>query len=483
MLLKRFYDDQLAQASYLIGCAATGESIVIDANRDVQQYIDAASDEGMRITHVTETHIHADFVSGSRELAERTGGRLHLSVEGGPDWQYTFPEAAGAVQLRDRSRFKVGNIIFDALHTPGHTPEHLSFLVTDGAASTEPYAIFTGDFVFIGDVGRPDLLEKAAKVANTMDAAARTLYHALATFRALPEFVQVYPGHGAGSACGKSLGALPSSTVGYELRTNWGLQPMTEEAFVAAVLEGQPAPPAYFAQMKHVNKVGPAILGPLVPVPMLAPAELPKGRTSGAVLVDVRPATDFAMGHLAGSLNIPFGKSFVTWAGWLLPYHEDLYLIAADARQADAARTALTFIGLDRVTGYFDAVTLEAERQARGGLLPTVLQFDASAAATFLRAASPTVIDVRNPAEFAAGHLVGAHNIPLGELPHRLAELPIGAPLLVHCAGGARSAIAASVLLRAGFLDLTNLIGGYSAWLRAGLPVESGPVLATAGAA
>jgi len=218
-------------------------------------------------------------------------------------------------------------------------------------------------------------------------------------------------------------------------------------------------------------------------VPMLAPAELPKGRTSGAVLVDVRPATDFAMGHLAGSLNIPFGKSFVTWAGWLLPYHEDLYLIAADAQQANAARTALTFIGLDRVTGYFDAVTLEAERQARGGLLPTVPQFDASAAATFLRAASPTVIDVRNPAEFAAGHLVGAHNIPLGELPHRLAELPIGAPLLVHCAGGARSAIAASVLLRAGFLDLTNLIGGYSAWLRAGLPVESGPVLATAGAA
>ena len=480
MLLKRFYDDQLAQASYLLGCAATGEAIVIDANRDVQQYRAAAAAEGMRITHVTETHIHADFVSGSRELAAQSGGRLYLSVEGGPEWQYTFPEAADAVHLRDGSRFKVGNIIIEALHTPGHTPEHLSFLVTDGAASTEPYAIFTGDFVFVGDVGRPDLLEKAAKVANTMDAAARTLHRSLARFRALPEFVQVFPGHGAGSACGKSLGALPSSTVGYELRTNWGLEAMSEDAFVAAVLAGQPEPPRYFAQMKHVNKVGPSLLGMQVPLAALPYVELARMRTSAALLVDVRSSADFATGHLPGSLNIPAGKSFVTWAGWLLPYHDDLYLVAESAAAAESARTSLALIGLDRVRGCFDAATLTAERAARHGTLPGVRQLDAAEAATLLRTSAPTVVDVRNAAEFAAGHLAGAHHIPLGQLPHRLGELPADAPVIVHCAGGARSAIGASVLLRAGFQQLGNLAGGYNAWVSQGLPIEKA---ATAGAA
>ena len=261
MFFKRFYDDSLAQASYMIGCQRTGEALVVDPNRDVAQYIDAARNENLRITQVTETHIHADFVSGARELAAQTGAQLLLSAEGGADWQYAYAADAGARLLRDGDTFTIGNILVEVLHTPGHTPEHLSFLVTDGPASREPWGILTGDFVFVGDVGRPDLLERAAGHANTMEAAGRALFRSLARFLALPDHVQVWPGHGAGSACGKALGAVASSTVGYEKLSNWALATMTEDEFVQSVLEGQPEPPLYFAQMKRINKTGPANIG------------------------------------------------------------------------------------------------------------------------------------------------------------------------------------------------------------------------------
>ena len=228
MFLKRFYDDGLAQASYFIGCAATGEAIVIDANRDIEPYLATAAAERLRITYVSETHIHADFVSGSRELARATGGKLYLSGEGGTDWQYGFAEQDGATLVRGGDVLKVGNIRLEVMHTPGHTPEHISFLVTDTAGATEPIGIASGDFVFVGDVGRPDLLEKAAKVTNSMEDGARTLFKSLERFRALPDFVQVWPGHGAGSACGKALGAVPTSTVGYERRFNWGVGTLSE---------------------------------------------------------------------------------------------------------------------------------------------------------------------------------------------------------------------------------------------------------------
>ena len=243
MLLERFYDDKLAQASYLVGCAATGEALVIDPHRDVAQYVRAAEAEGLRITHVTETHIHADFVSGSRELAQRTGATLLLSAEGGSDWQYAFAREAGAVLLRDNDVFRVGNIAVRVLHTPGHTPEHLSFMITDTASTDRPMGVFTGDFVFVGDVGRPDLLERAAKMRGTMEVGARALYRSLQAFKRLPDYLQLWPGHGAGSACGKSLGAVPSTTVGYERIANWGFADMTEDRFVEAVLAGQPEPP------------------------------------------------------------------------------------------------------------------------------------------------------------------------------------------------------------------------------------------------
>jgi hydroxyacylglutathione hydrolase len=261
MLLKRIYDESLAQASYLIGCPATGEALVVDPNRDVAQYVKAAADEDLTITHVTETHIHADFVSGSRELAKVTGAELLLSDEGGPDWKYAFAKEADARLLHNGDTFMVGNLKFEVLHTPGHTPEHISFLVTDTPATDKPMGAVTGDFVFVGDVGRPDLLEKAAKIVGTMEAGARTLYRSLNRFKQLPDYLQIWPGHGAGSACGKALGAVPFSTLGYEKIANWGFGAATEDEFVEMVLAGQPEPPKYFAEMKRINKEGPRLLG------------------------------------------------------------------------------------------------------------------------------------------------------------------------------------------------------------------------------
>jgi len=260
MFLRRFYDEGLAQASYLIGCDGSGEAVVIDANRDIAQYLSAAAAERLRITRVTETHIHADFVSGSRDLASRTGATLLLSAEGGRDWQYGFAASDGATLLHDGDAFRAGRVRFDVLHTPGHTPEHLAFLVTDLATSDRPVGLLSGDCVFVGDVGRPDLLERAAKVANTMEASAHTLFHSLTRVRDLPDFVQLWSGHGAGSACGKALGALPQSTIGYERVANWGLMTLDEDAFVREVLAGQPEPPAYFAEMKRINRDGPPLL-------------------------------------------------------------------------------------------------------------------------------------------------------------------------------------------------------------------------------
>ncbi len=476
MFLKRFYDDGLAQASYFIGCAATGEAIVIDANRDIEPYLATAAAEKLRITHVTETHIHADYVSGSRELARATGATLYLSAEGGKDWQYAFAAQDGATLVRDGDVLKVGNIRLEVMHTPGHTPEHLSFLVTDTAGANEPIGIASGDFVFVGDVGRPDLLERAAKVANTMEEGARTLFRSLQRFRALPDFVQVWPGHGAGSACGKSLGAVPTSTVGYERRFNWGVGATSESEFVAAVLAGQPEPPLYFAQMKRINRDGPAVLGGF---PRPAHATLPAlvhALASGAAVLDTRPAPDFAAGHIPGTINIPLNKSFSTWAGWLVRYDVDIHLIAADERAAQRAVRELVMIGLDRVTTWYAPAVLDEHAAIRP--LATVTKVDAATLAARLARDEVTVVDVRNRSEWDAGHLPGALHIPVGYLTERLAEIPRGKPLVMQCQSGARSAIATSVLLRLGVTDVADLLGGYSAWEAAGRPVVHDAVAA-----
>ncbi len=472
MLLKRFFDDKLAQASYLVGCAATGEALVIDPHRDTAQYLRAAEEEGMRITHVTETHIHADFVSGSRELAQRAGARLFLSDEGTASWKYAFAADAGAVLLKDGHSFMVGNIKIQTLHTPGHTPEHLSFMITDTRATDKPMGVFTGDFVFAGDVGRPDLLEKAANMVGTMDESARSLYHSLQKFKLLPDYLQLWPGHGAGSACGKSLGAIPSTTLGYERIANWGLADVTEDQFVEQVLSGQPEPPTYFAEMKRINKEGPRILHG-----GHRPERLPETRIaallgSGASVVDTRPAAEFAAGHIAGTINIPLNKSFTTWAGWLLPYDRPFHLIVDDAstHDIDEAVRDLAMIGLDQVAGYFGAAVIDAWR-AEHRELETVPQITSRELADALATGRVSVIDVRGAAEWAAGHLPDAANFPLGTLADRIGELPGDTPFVVHCQGGARSSIAASVLQARGMKNVVNLVGGFGDWQAAGNPV------------
>lgn len=483
MIFHRFFDDKLAQASYLIGCVATGEAVVVDANRDVEPYVRAAERDGLRIVAVTETHIHADYLSGSRELAARTGAKLHLSDAGPAEWKYGFAAGDKARLLTDGAEIQVGNVKLRAIHTPGHTPEHLSFLIIDGAATTEPMGVITGDFVFCGDVGRPDLLEKAVQVKGSAEAAAKILWQSLEKFRALPDHLAMWPGHGAGSACGKGMSAVPSSTVGYEKRVNWAFQVKSERAFVDGVLAGQPEPPAYFATMKRLNRDGPKILGGIRMPGLLDYSSLavgdwsikgsnPRLNTSHPAVVDLRSAADFAAGHIPGSLSIPFNKNFTTWAGSLLPYDRDIRLIFPDRDGAglhEAVRD-LALIGLDRIAGYWTVDAIEWWRE-QGRPLTTVTQIAPDALAKELAdAARRVVVDVRAQSEWVEGHLPGALHIPLPELADRLAELPTGGTLVLQCAGGGRSMIAASLLQAHGIDDLVNLTGGYAAWLRAGLP-------------
>jgi hydroxyacylglutathione hydrolase len=474
MLLLRFYDEGLAQASYLIGCQTTGEALIVDPNRDIEQYIAAAEAEGLRIAHVTETHIHADFVSGSRELAQRTGATLYLSDEGAPDWRYAYAAQAKAVLLEDGARFQVGRVAIEARHTPGHTPEHLVFLVTDTPAASEPLGVLSGDFVFVGDVGRPDLLERAANIRGTMETGARQLFRSLQRFKQFPDYLQIWPGHGAGSACGKALGAMPQSTVGYERIANWAFGIVDEDAFVTAVLEGQPEPPRYFAEMKRINKEGPRLLGGLG-----RPQRLPASRVSdllaeGALVVDTRPATDFAAAHIPGTINIPLNRAFTGWAGWLIPYDRDFYLLIDRARE-DAVKTAardLAMIGLDRLAGYLDCDEEMLETwQASGGTLESTPQMTVAQLRERQVTGDVTVIDVRGRSEWEAGHLPGVANIPLGLLPDRLAELPKEGTIVLQCETGSRSAIAASVLAARGRGAVANLEGGFTAWRKAGYPI------------
>ena len=451
----------------MIGCQQTGNALVVDANRDVQQYIAAAAKEKLRITHVTETHIHADFVSGSRELAGRSGAQLFLSGEGGADWQYAFANESGAQLLRDGDHFMVGNIRIEVLHTPGHTPEHLSFVVTDTPANSGPWGILTGDFVFVGDVGRPDLLEKAAGHAGTMEGAARTLFHSLKRIREMPDHLQIWPGHGAGSACGKALGAVPSSTLGYEKIGNWALAISDENEFVKEVLDGQPAPPKYFATMKRVNRDGPEPAGNLAEPSRLGSNAVIDILASDAIVVDTRRAVLFGEGHIPGTINIPLNSSFTKWAGWLLPYDRDMYFIVDSACSTCALEVTreLSLIGLDRIAGTFGSDAVEAWRSS-GRELETIHQASPQELDRSMQQGDVTVIDVRAPDEWEAGHLPGVRNIPLGELVDHVAELPTDKTIVLHCQGGGRSSIGASLLQAKGLRNVSNLRGGFDEWER-----------------
>lgn len=476
MLLKRFYHEGLAQASYLVGCQQTGDAVVVDANRDVEQYVAAAAAHGLRITTVTETHIHADYVSGSRELAAATDAVLLLSGEGGPDWHYAFAEAARARLLYDGDQFQVGNVRVDVVHTPGHTPEHLTFVVTDTLASERPIGAFTGDFIFVGDVGRPDLLERAAGLEGTMRAGAKLLFESLRRFTEhYPDYLQLWPGHGAGSACGKSLGAVPQSTLGYEKLVNWAFQIDNEARFVEAVLDGQPDPPTYFATMKRINREGPLPLGGLPVPPRRAAPDVAQVLARGDIVIDLRRQASFAAGFVPGTISIPLNRGFVGYAGWILPYDRDLYFLSDSEDDGEARRAAaeLALIGLDRVAGWFgpDVFSIWSLGGRELGTIrrPTAPQL---AAELDRSAAAPAILDVRAESEWQEGHIPRATLVPLGRLASSVQDRPRDEPLVLVCRSGNRSGIGASLLASMGFTNVANLRDGMIGWEQAGLPVE-----------
>ncbi len=476
MLFRMLYDKKLAQAAYFIGCQATGEAIVIDPERDVDRYLRVAGQENMKITAITETHIHADFLSGSRELAERSGAKLYLSDEGDADWKYQWldkKKGGGWYNhqlVRDGDIFRVGNIEFKVLHTPGHTPEHICFMVTDrGGGANEPMGLATGDFVFVGDVGRPDLLETAAGVAGAKETSAKVMYQSLQRFKTLPDYLQVWPGHGSGSACGKALGAVPQSTVGYEKRFNASIAAASEESrFVKAILHGQPEPPLYFARMKRDNKMGPPLLGDMPNPRKESIAAIQTAVKNGAALLDTRNWGDYIDGHLAGALFAPLNTAFPTVAGSYVPENTPIYLIA-DEKDITEAVTDLIRIGLDNIIGFATPADLQ-QYSASGGALKNIVSKDIRELKNGSRNGE-LILDVRRADEFEAGHLSGAKNIAHTRLLARMNEIPREKPLLVHCRTDARSSYAVGLLQAHGF-DITHLSGGFLGWLESGGDIE-----------
>ena len=466
MFMRLIYDDKLAQGAYIIGCQRSGEAIVIDPQRDVDRYIEAARANSLKIVAAAETHIHADFVSGARELAHATGARVYVSGEGGEDWQSRWVGEYDHVILKDGDTFSIGNIEFRAVHTPGHTPEHMVYLVTDhGAGASEPIGICTGDFLFVGDLGRPDLLESAAGQQGAMEPSAKRLFSSAKWLGQLPEYIQVWPGHGAGSACGKALGAVPMSTVGYERRFNPALKlaiddGATEGSFVSFILEGQPEPPMYFAAMKRVNRDGPPVLGSLQQPNQLRLADLAKLDAQQVAIIDTRPWPQYRDGHLTGAMSFPLSNSFNTDTGSMVREDEDIYLIVEPHRLDEAVRDLIR-IGLDRIVGWVDPA--EMTNAVETISTPEV---DPTEAARQIDRGEVSILDVRRATEFAAGGLDGAQNIAHTRLASRLDELPVDRTLLVHCQGGIRSARACGYLQRLGY-DVINMEGGYAAWRKA----------------
>ena len=455
MFLRQITDEGLAQNAYLIGCQRTGEAIIVDPERDVDRYLRTAEENGLRLTAVAETHIHADYLGGAHELIERHGARGYLSAEGGDDWQFEWARDLDAVTLlRDGDTFHAGNIEIRALLTPGHTPEHLSFLVTDlGAGAREPMALLSGDFIFVGDVGRPDLLESAAGQAGAMEPSARTLYESLRETQRLPGFVQILPAHGAGSACGKALGAVPGSVLDYERRNNGALRLALEgdrEKFVNTILDGQPEPPLYFARMKRDNRRGPALLpGGNLPQPRkLGVDELePWLAGEGRKALDLR--TDraaFAEKHVKGSLFTPLtGGNFTVAAGSYVSEDEEVLLILENEADLEQAVRALIRIGLDHIGGWISANEALASGTAVGSLRRMHTR-DLDAAAL----EHGSVLDVRGSGEFAAGHVKDAVNIAHTRLAARKDEIPEAEPVMIHCAAGMRAAMASAYVASLG---------------------------------
>ncbi|MCO5175921.1 MAG: rhodanese-like domain-containing protein [Thermomicrobiales bacterium] len=454
MLFQRIYTDGLAQASFLLGSESTDEAVVIDPRRDVDVYLSYAKSHQLTIRYVLETHIHADFASGARELAARSGATACLSAVGETEFAHQ--------PLNDGDVLTVGELQIEALLTPGHTPEHLCFLVRDTSDTAAPAMLFSGDALFVGAVGRPDLLgeEHTRKLA---DALYDTIHERL---MALNDDVIVYPGHGAGSACGKAIGDAESTTMGQEKRFNYAFQPMDREAFVRLMLDDLPLTPVYFPVMKQLNKAGPAILNGVPQPPRVsdaALAELVEQAGQTVTLVDVRTADEFGAGYLRGSLNIGVGDSMANWAGWSVPYDRPIVLVVADESQVEPAVTQLIRIGLDDVSGY---VVADVDGWESTGLpVDRVEQLVPAAVEARLASDDVQLVDVRNKAEFALGHIDGAVHLPVEEIARGTVEgVSRSTPIIVTCAAGYRSSLAASLLKQRGFEDVANLSGGMGAW-------------------
>ena len=449
-MFHRFFDEGLAQASFFLACPRSREAIIIDPRRDVDVYVEMAKSQGLRIAYTFETHVHADFACGSRELAA-VGAKTIAGP--GAHLRYVNHEATHGERLR------VGDISIEFMHTPGHTPEHLSILVNQ---PDQPTRIFSGDTLFVGAVGRPDLLgeEQARRLAGD-------LYDSLfKKLLVLDERIQVHPGHGAGSLCGAGIGNEPFTTIGQEKRHNPMLQHKTKEEFVAAVLADLPDTPPYFARMKKMNQEGPPLLGMVNgyrgPAP-LSPAATATAIRNGAVLIDLRPATAFAASHPLGALNLAIGTKVGYWAGYVLPADARVVLLGANHHETTEAARQLIRIGVSRIDGYING-GFDAWRDAGLPTASIALSNVQELSSAISNGTAPLVVDVRTNKEWNAGHIDGAMHIPLGDLARRAAEIPRDRPVATMCEAGYRSSLAASVLARAGLDSIVNVTGGMSAW-------------------
>ncbi|WP_204001115.1 MBL fold metallo-hydrolase [Micromonospora lutea] len=452
MLFTQYYLDCLSQASYLIADDTTGRAILVDPRRDVDEYLTDAQARGLTIEGVINTHFHADFLAGHLEVAAATGAWIGYGRRAETEYPIR--------KLSDGDRISLGQVTLQIMETPGHTPESVSVLVYEHADDTVPYGVLTGDALFIGDVGRPDLL---ASFGVTADELGRMLYHSVhRKLMALPDAVRVFPAHGAGSACGKNLSTERQSTIGEQRRTNYACAPMSEEQFVALVTGGQPAAPGYFAFDAVLNRKARELFDHARPARPLTPAEFLAARADGAVVVDTRDPHEYAAGHIRGAINIPADGRFAETAGSVVAPERTILVVAQQGREEEIV-TRLARIGFDHVVGHLPEPD-DAFREMVAELTPASRVTATELRDALHRAEPPRVLDVRNAGERDQGAIDGSLHIPLAELPRRLDEVPDDRPVVVHCAGGYRSSVAASLLRAAGRTDVSDLLGGYGGW-------------------
>ncbi len=458
MYFEQFYLGCLSHASYMIGSG--GDALVIDPQRDVEIYLRAAEAQGLTIRHIFETHLHADFVSGHHELAARTGATIYI----GDKANAGFPH----VGLTDDFSLSMGSVVIRALETPGHTPESMSLIVTDRERGESPWAVFTGDTLFIGDVGRPDL-----SPTHTPQQLAGLLYESLhGKLMRLDNSVLVYPAHGAGSLCGRNMRAERSSTIGTERLTNYALQIPSKEDFVAAMTHNLPARPAYFSEDAELNRAGAPALTQLPELTPISAAELKALLDQDHFALDVRSNADFAAAHIPKSVNIALSGQFASWAGALLGLSQNPILIADTPEQYAEARVRLARVGLEKCRGSLKGGV--AAWKAAGYPLSSLVEVSVKELHEKLRGEDLQVLDVRRDSEFQAGHITGAIHWPLDNFKVSPPEIDSSRPVAVHCKGGYRSTIACSLLRRAGFENIINVTGGFDAWQEEQLPVEAG---------